>query len=553
MLANQYLDDLLLQRYLEFRMPRDILSTLAPLLTEFGGRAAGEFYALENAAERDPPRHVPYTPWGERTDEIVVAPAWKEFAAVSAREGLVAIGYERREGEFSRVHQFAKLYLFHPSSAFFSCPLAMTDGAAKLIEVHGDRALRAGAFRHLTARDPAEFWTSGQWMTERAGGSDVGGTSTVARPLGDGFELSGTKWFSSATTSEMAIALARIEGDAAGSRGLSAFYLETRGADGRLNGIRVNRLKDKLGTHALPTAELTLAGTKARLVGARGQGVATIASLFNVTRMYNAVCALGTIRRAYALARDYAEKREAFGKKLLAHPLHAETLAELALAHAAAFHLTFHLVYLLGKEEVGKASAEEKALLRLLTPIAKLFTGKEAVRVVSEAIECIGGAAYVEDTGLPRLLRNAQVFPIWEGTTNILSLDVLRAIERENAFPAFAADVETRLAGVRTKELAGPRARVADGLARLTGFLKRAQAEGVEFLQAGGRAFAFGLARVYAGALLLEFAEHERKSGAAGAANLALASAERWCAGELASLVDANQAHRRDTASLLGM
>src|SRR3989344_3440861 len=228
-LSNQYLDDALLQEYLRFRLPDDLRTQLEPSLQGFGERAAGEFLRLETAAEGDVPRHVPYSPWGERIDEIVVSPAWKKLHAIAAREGLVAIGYERKEAEYSRVHQFAKLYLFHPSSAFYTCPLAMTDGAAKLIELHGGTELRAGAFRRLTSREPADFWTSGQWMTERTGGSDVGGTETIAHPLGgDGYSLSGTKWFSSATTAEMAMALARVEGDAAGSRGLSEFSVGMR-------------------------------------------------------------------------------------------------------------------------------------------------------------------------------------------------------------------------------------------------------------------------------------------------------------------------------------
>ena len=457
---------------------------------------------------------------------------------------MVAIGYERKEAEYSRVHQFAKLYLFHPSSAFYTCPLAMTDGAAKLIELHGGTELRAGAFRRLTSREPADFWTSGQWMTERTGGSDVGGTETIAHPLGgDGYSLSGTKWFSSATTAEMAMALARVEGDVAGSRGLSVFYVEMRDSKTRrLNGISVNRLKDKLGTKALPTAELTLTGARATLVGKRGQGVATIASLFNITRMYNAVCALGTIRRALALASDYAKRRVAFGKAIRHHPLHTETLAALAIEHSACFHLTFHLVYLLGKDENGKATPEESTLLRLLTPVAKLYTGKRAVEVTSEAIEAIGGGAYIEDTGIPRLLRNAQVFPIWEGTTNILSLDVLRAIEREDAFPVFVQDVTMRLARIRADQLADAKARAQAGLKALESFLGNAQAEGTEYLQAGGRSFAFGLARVYAAALMLEFADNaltrEPKSNAP-------AVAKRFCERELAPLPNPTKGHRR--------
>jgi putative acyl-CoA dehydrogenase len=257
-------------------------------------------------------------------------------------------------------------------------------------------------------------------MTERSGGSDVSGTSTVARRAGGEFRLHGVKWFSSATTAEIALALARSEGAPEGNRGLTLFLLELRDEAGELRGIRVERLKDKLGTRALPTAELTLDGTPARLVGDAGQGVRKIAPLLNVTRLYNAVCAVASMRRAVALATDYARRRVAFGKRLIDHPLHRETLAELAAEHQLALQLVLRTAELLGREETGEASPGERALLRLLTPLSKLLTGKQAVASASEVLESFGGAGYVEDTGLPRLLRDAQVLAIWEGTTNVL-------------------------------------------------------------------------------------------------------------------------------------
>src|SRR5207249_1007621 len=148
---------------------------------------------------------------------------------------------------------------------------------------------------------------------------------------------------------------------------------------------------------------------------------------------YNAVAAVSTMRRAIALARDYASRRVAFGKPLAEHPLHAETLAELEVEYRAGFHLAFHAGMLLGKDECESASEEEVQLLRLLIPLAKLYTGKQAVAVASEVVEAFGGAGYVEDTGIPRLLRDAQVLAIWEGTTNVLSLDVLRVMEKTDA------------------------------------------------------------------------------------------------------------------------
>jgi hypothetical protein len=385
-------------------------------------------------------------------------------------------------------------------------------------------------------------------MTERTGGSDVSGTSTVARADAGGsdFRLYGTKWFTSATTSQMALTLARIEGDAtpAGSAGLSLFYVRLRDDAGELQRITVHRLKEKLGTRALPTAELTLDGTPAVLVGGAGHGVRKIAALLNVTRLYNAVCAVAAMRRAIALAADYATRRVAFGRPLAAHPLHAETLASMAVEHAGAFHLTFHVGELLGREEVGEASDDDLLLLRLLTPVAKLYTAKQAVAVTSEAIEAFGGAGYVEDTGLPRLLRDVQVLAIWEGTTNVLSLDVLRALGQQgDALRAFAAAVARRLDALTSDALRAVAPRVADAGRRIVEHAALAASDG-ELQQAGARAFAFALARTYTAALLLEHAERT-----AGDAETTIAL--RWCAQDLAPLAAPDAAHRAASSALL--
>lgn len=544
-LKNQYSSDPILPSFLKRTLPASVFSQAEEELNRLGARAAGDLLTLSRQAEREKPEHIPYNPWGERIDELRLSAGWHAITAVAAEEGIVATGYERKFGAHSRLVQFAKLYLFHSSSAFVSCPLAMTDGAARALELYGDDELKNGAFKHLTSRDPKKFWTSGQWMTERTGGSDVSGTSTVAKPLGgDRYALYGTKWFTSATNSQMAMALARIEGHPEGNKGLSLFYVELRNAAGKLNNIEIHRLKDKLGTDGLPTAELSLQGTTAKLVGGEGNGVRKIASLFNVTRMYNAVCALSAARRALALATDYAEKRIAFGKPLSAQPLHVETLSDLLVEFAGNFLLTFHLAELLGKDETGQASAEESAMLRLLTPIAKLYTAKSAMAITSEVIESFGGAGYVEDTGLPRLLRDAQVFSIWEGTTNVLSLDVLRAVEKENAFVPFVAAIQKRISAPGMDAFAEEVAQVKQACKELQAFLPLAMKEGADFMQAGARHFAYSLARTGAASLLLEQAVLTKDPVSAE-------TARRWCRGGLTPLVAPNAAHRNLSQAIL--
>ena len=546
-LANSYESDALLRSYVRRRFPAEMHQDFERDYRRLGHRAVTDILALARSAEKAPPIHIPYDPWGNRIDEIEVSDAWTRLDRISAEEGIVATGYERKHGALSRVDQFIRLYLFHPSSAIYSCPLAMTDGAARLIEVYGDDSLKTGALSHLTSRDPAKFWTSGQWMTERTGGSDVSGTSTVAKLENGEYRLYGTKWFTSATTAQMAMTLARIEGAPEGSAGLSLFYIETRDSEGRLKNIRVNRLKDKLGTRALPTAELTLEGTPAKLVGGPGDGVKKISTLFNVTRIYNACCSVGNMRRGISLARDYATKRRAFGKSLSEHALHLETLASLEVEFEAAFHLLFRVVELLGKEELGEATSEESAILRLLTPIAKLYTAKQSVAVASEVLESFGGAGYVEDTEIPVLLRDSQVLSIWEGTTNVLSLDTLRAITRENALAPFIRDTRTRLGAIRSAELKSSAQETLSALTRIEQYAQRAAGEPGEFSSAGARGFSYSLARVAIAGLMLEHAEwsltHEKS-------DRALHAAQRWCLQDLTPLVYADTERLRATRVL---
>jgi putative acyl-CoA dehydrogenase len=525
-LTNQYEDDPLLASYLRWRLPGEMLADIEPDLRRIGRLAASEWLALDAAAEADPPRLVPYDPWGRRIDVIETSPAWRELDRIAAIEGLVATGYERKHGALSRTDQFARLYLYAPSSATYSCPLAMTDGAARLLELHPDDVTRS-VLDHLLSRDPNEFWTSGQWMTERTGGSDVSMTTTTAVRDGNGYRLSGTKWFTSATTSQVAITLAYIEEREQRAKSLSVFLVRLRDDDGSLRGIRVNRLKDKLGTRALPTAELTLDGAPAHLIGGPGDGVRKIASMFNVTRVYNAVAAVAGMRRALALARDYAVHRVAFGKPLAEQPLHAATLAAMELEWRGAFLLAFHVVELLGRQECGEAAPDDLVRLRLLIPIAKLYTAKQAVAVASEALECFGGAGYIEDTGLPRLLRDAQVLPIWEGTTNVLSLDVLRALDKTNALAAYVSFARERLAAVPGS---GPLPAVADRLRyaidSIDSFAERIAREGREFGEANARAFAYAIARTTIGVLLLDYAGW---TSSVGGDRHAVVDATRWC------------------------
>jgi alkylation response protein AidB-like acyl-CoA dehydrogenase len=379
-------------------------------------------------------------------------------------------------------------------------------------------------------------------MTEAQGGSDLSRSSTVASPAeGDagGWRLTGEKWFCSAADSAMAVALARPLGAASGSsRVLAPFLVPRYAADSPLAatadaplstdsprtaagggsrlpapGIQVHRLKDKLGTRALPTAEIGLRDAYALPLGDPTEaGLARMMTLVVITRLHNASAAASGMRRGLAYAQAYAAARQVAGGRLDGNPLHRATLGTLGVDTAGAFVLAGHAFALLGRVEVD-GDPDAAAELRVVAPLAKLATGRLAVNAASEYVECFGGAGYVEDTGIPRLLRDAQVLPIWEGTTNVLALDVLRAVGRDGAAQPLLARLSA--SADRSPALRSATAELSDAFADdLTS----------DKVVAGARGLALRTAYALTAALLLEHAA----SGDPRAETLARLWARRW-------------------------
>jgi len=559
-LGNAYVEDAYLQSLLQRLLGDAVLAEVTPDLTRFGARCATDLAALAADMEIQQPYLQQYDSWGGRVDELHTCASWKAQHVVAAEEGIIATGYERRWGAKSRVVQFAKLMLYGPSSGLFNCPLAMTDGATRLCELLLDptvklssvsaplsgpaRAAVQEAYSHLTSRDgnpasPRFFWTSGQWMTERGGGSDVGdGTRTVARLQPDGsYRLYGFKWFTSATDAQMTITLARVE-DAQGrtipgNKGLTCFILRVKNDDGSLNNIRIHKLKNKLGTKQLPTAELELLGSVAHRLSDLGRGIPLITTLVNITRLYNAIASIGFMRRMQNLMQDYAHRRVVFGRTLAQNSLHIEMLAECEVQVRAATAFSLDVAARLGRAEVAaEASEEDHVMLRLLTPLVKLYTAKQAVALASEGLESFGGQGYIEDSKLPRLLRDAQVLSIWEGTTNVLSHDLLRvlATSKGQAFEVFKRVVARRIAELEAATLepevggSGDASALRARQARVVASLRAAQSEleafvsscltggkaGAATLEAQARALAFATSRVYMASTLAVHAVHTK-------------------------------------------
>jgi acyl-CoA dehydrogenase len=504
--TNTYTADPALTSLLRASLRPETMAWAEPQLVELGRLAADELQALGDACERQPAWLRPIDPWGERVDEVVYPDEWRRLGVVAARFGLTGLPYEAAAralaGPDVRVVHAALCYLFQPQTATYSCPVAMTDAAARVLADFGPTPLRDRVLPHLVSRDPDEAWTAGQWMTEQQGGSDVGANAVEARRDGTAWRLHGRKYFCSNVGGEVVLALARPEGAGPGTRGLGLFLVPRLLPGGGRNHYRVDRLKDKLGTRAMATGEVTLEGAHAEQVGDVERGFAQMTSMLNVTRLHNAIASAGTLRRGLQLARGYAARRSAFGRPLDQLPLQRQVLVQLAVQAEAALAMTMRLAALLGRIECGSATVDESVVFRLGASLTKLYTARQAVTGASEVIEGFGAAGYMEDTGIARHLRDAQVLPIWEGTTNVLSLDALRTAGRPDVAEAFVAELE-RLESPRRDEA--------------TAMLARAVREEPEAAQRGARRLAFTLSEAWISGLLADAARRGRRESAVAA------------------------------------
>ncbi|KAJ7489029.1 acyl-CoA dehydrogenase/oxidase [Mycena latifolia] len=443
--GNPYLSDPVLPGLLKRLVPTSAFSTIEPDLIRLGNELVNVIRPL--APQVKEATLTQYDAWGNRIDRLQVSDGWNALKAFACKEGVISIPYERKFQEKSRIYQFAKLMLIVGDSHVVLCPYAMTDGAARVMELSGSAKMKEEIFPRLTSSNPEKAYTSGQWMTESSGGSDVSRLETVAHAvaeqpgdLGPAYLLDGFKWFSSAAEGNMSLALARSESNH-GTGGLSMFLVPVRlppFPTPLSNNVLIHRLKDKFGTRAVPTAELSLNGARAWRIGPPGAGVRQIAPVLNITRMYSAISSVGYLMRCLSLARAYAGVRTVDGGKLLsAIPAHMELLARVSVLYRALTHFVFGTIALLGRTECGVAPEAEEVRLRLLTPAVKAFAAMKAVPAMEECMTALGGQGYMEETGIGRLIRDALVEKIWEGTVEVLSHDLIRASRAKGALDDF--------------------------------------------------------------------------------------------------------------------
>ncbi|KDQ11963.1 hypothetical protein BOTBODRAFT_34820 [Botryobasidium botryosum FD-172 SS1] len=477
-MLHPYKDDLVLPSLLRRILPDNLRSDIEADLIRWGEDIRGPIRSLLPLTK--PPSLTQYNQWGQRIDRLEISEGWHTLKRTAAKEGLVNIFYSREKyGEWARIYGFAKTLMWVGDSNVAGCPISMTDGTARVLELTGTEQMKRDIFSRLISTDPKQAFTSGQWMTERTGGSDVSRTETTAVPApgivqtavtGTEYRLNGFKWFTSAADGHVSLALARTGEVSGGSRALSLFLVPMRlpldvfpsltdpsydPAQPKLNGLELHRLKNKVGTHIVPTAELSLSSTRALLLGKEGQGVKSIVPVLNITRVHCSIHALGALARAYHIAQAFASVRRvgsgAEGTLLRDIDMHTYTLAEVSVLYRALAHLVFGVVRLLGRDEAGTATQNERLRLRMMTPVVKAFTSSRAVGGMEECMIALGGQGYMEENDIGRLVRDALVEEIWEGTPNVLALDLVRAVRDPSVLEAFVQWGNSILSSVSSK------------------------------------------------------------------------------------------------------
>jgi acyl-CoA dehydrogenase len=468
-----------LRDLLAIYLPQDVRDHLTPHYQRLGQLAGGRLDELARIADRHPPVLHPRNRFGRDLDWIEYHPAYREmeqiafgdfqFHAMSHRGGV--LGMDR---PLPPVAKYVFQYLFVQGEFGLMCPISVTDTSIHLIRKFGSNSLQYYLLPRMLSSDLSTMWKGTQFITEKAGGSDVGAIETIARYQDGVWRLYGEKWFCSHTDADVALMLARPDGAPAGTRGLALFALPRHIRGGSRNAYRIVRLKDKLGTKSMASGEIRLEGAEAYLVGQPDQGLKQMMEQVNLSRLSHGVRAAAMMRRCVNEALAAARGRTAFGQTVAAFPLMRRQLMKMLVPAEQALSVALCTADALGRSAVSE--------LRILTGLLKLRACRDNVTVATAAMEARGGNGYIEDWVNPRLIRDAQVGLLWEGTSNINALDVItRAVGKSGAHLALRSLLRGRLAD-STGLPASFRGALGAALDRATALAERVAGQGQETL-----------------------------------------------------------------------
>ncbi|MBX9650601.1 MAG: acyl-CoA dehydrogenase family protein [Xanthobacteraceae bacterium] len=446
---NFYRADPALTDLLKLHLPDALFRHIEPHLDRLGGLAGGHLDECARLADRHTPVLHQRDRFGRDSQYIEYHPAYRELEKAAFGEfGIHALSIRKGimgwPDKYPVVAKHAFTFLFNQAEFGMGCPINVTDGCAKLLNNFGSESLKARYLDGLTQTDMSKLTQGGQFMTEKEGGSDVGTLTTTAVQEGDHWRLHGEKWFCSNADAEVVMLLARPEGASPGTRGVGLFLMPRRLEDGSQNHYRIVRLKDKLGTRSMASGEIKLEGAIAYAVGKLDRGFVQMAEMVNSSRLSNGVKSTALMRRAHHDAMTVARNRVVFGQRIIDLPLARRQLMKIMLPTEQALSMSFLTADALDRAEAG--SQDAAALLRILTPTLKFRATRDARKVCGDALEMRGGIGYIEEFATARLLRDAHLGSIWEGTGNIVAIDALkRAVGRHGADAALSADLHARL------------------------------------------------------------------------------------------------------------
>lgn len=448
--TNFFKENDTLQNVLEMMLDKEFAEYATRELTDFGELCAGDIDVRAKHTDREgEPRLQRYNAYGEEVSEIWVNDGYKKTIEETYNTGIVGYVHKDipqlgRKGNY--VYSFAQGYILSHAEPGFYCPVTLTMATAYLLDHYASDEVKERFLPHVCATGETELYEGATFLTERQGGSDVGANVVEARQDGNQYRLYGEKYFASnAGMCGVTMVLARMEGARAGSKGLTLFAVPWRNDDGTVNNLRVRRLKDKLGVRAVPSGEVEFDGALAYVVGDPNKGIYYMLEALNLSRICNAVASIGIMRRGYLEAKHYVTNRHAFGKPLTQYPMIQDTLGKFAAKLHVEVATVFDLIQLYDKVTSGQGNKEDIILNRLYIAIMKKETSEQAVHYASEAIELHGGNGYIEDFVTPRLLRDAQVLTVWEGTANILALELIRLVDKFHVHEMFVRVMEERL------------------------------------------------------------------------------------------------------------
>ena len=451
---NYFTADPDLMGTLETHLEASTLSWAQGVLEELGERAGHELARRADAYDAAGHELVRYDRFGRDISQIAYHPDWLTSLDEVFDFGLVGWNHDperlRTYGRAPVTLLTAMDYLVGQADMALCCPLELAHGTVVVLEQFATPEQRERFLPPVVATSAARRLQVAQVATEVTGGSDVGATRTSAVQGEAGWSLTGEKWFASNVGAELIVTMGRVDPDVAGTRGLGLFVVPRTRTDGTPNGVSIRRLKDKMGTIGVPTGELILDDAEAHLIGDAGGGFRYMAEMLNHTRYWNAVGSLGVMRRCYLEAATYTSRRASFGTTLDAFPMMRERLVWLQVDLAATTALVFHAGAALDAFQDG-GDPRDHLRFRTLAPVVKYRSGEQNVDFARAAIELFGANGYISTFGIPRLYRDAQVNPIWEGTSNICALDLWRALSKQHGHQPVLDACEALVAALLTE------------------------------------------------------------------------------------------------------